>query len=131
MIARLFASALLNTSRNTPVLDRSAGISVFARLDGNREGGAVTRAVMRRHGRQAQRLGPLLRHGGADQAARVLGHEVDLGGRRKLGGDNDITRSEEHTSELQSLMRTSYAVFCLQKKTQRTDNIMVRRDNRH
>src|SRR3546814_2791763 len=27
-------------------------------------------------------------------------------------------RSEEHTSELQSLMRTSYAVFCLTKKTQ-------------
>src|SRR3546814_1310244 len=26
-------------------------------------------------------------------------------------------RSEEHTSELQSLMRTSYAVFCLKKKT--------------
>src|SRR3546814_8625513 len=28
------------------------------------------------------------------------------------------TRSEEHTSELQSLMRISYAVFCLQKKKQ-------------
>src|SRR3546814_10080194 len=28
-----------------------------------------------------------------------------------------IERSEEHTSELQSLMRISYAVFCLQKKT--------------
>src|SRR3546814_8597057 len=28
----------------------------------------------------------------------------------------DILRSEEHTSELQSLMRTSYAVFCFQKK---------------
>src|SRR3546814_9579354 len=28
------------------------------------------------------------------------------------------TRSEEHTSELQSLMRNSYAVFCLQKKKQ-------------
>src|SRR3546814_7451277 len=27
-----------------------------------------------------------------------------------------IARSEEHTSELQSLMRTSYAVFCLKKK---------------
>src|SRR3546814_10648912 len=27
-----------------------------------------------------------------------------------------VLRSEEHTSELQSLMRTSYAVFCLQKK---------------
>src|SRR3546814_9291118 len=32
-------------------------------------------------------------------------------------------RSEEHTSELQSLMRISYAVFCLQKnKKQNTDN---------
>src|SRR3546814_2887348 len=29
-------------------------------------------------------------------------------------------RSEEHTSELQSLMRTSYAVFCLKKKTDNT-----------
>src|SRR3546814_9886174 len=29
-------------------------------------------------------------------------------------------RSEEHTSELQSLMRISYAVFCLKKKTQQT-----------
>src|SRR3546814_2920997 len=29
-------------------------------------------------------------------------------------------RSEEHTSELQSLMRTSYAVFCLQQKTTHT-----------
>src|SRR3546814_9247439 len=29
-------------------------------------------------------------------------------------------RSEEHTSELQSLMRISYAVFCLQKKTKKT-----------
>src|SRR3546814_9184641 len=28
-----------------------------------------------------------------------------------------LRRSEEHTSELQSLMRTSYAVFCLKKKT--------------
>src|SRR3546814_6352780 len=30
-------------------------------------------------------------------------------------------RSEEHTSELQSLMRISYAVFCLKKKTQTKD----------
>src|SRR3546814_8667578 len=30
---------------------------------------------------------------------------------------NDYLRSEEHTSELQSLMRTSYAVFCLKKNT--------------
>src|SRR3546814_4820066 len=32
----------------------------------------------------------------------------------------DSKRSEEHTSELQSLMRISYAVFCLKKKKQHT-----------
>src|SRR3546814_3676045 len=32
-------------------------------------------------------------------------------------------RSEEHTSELQSLMRISYAVFCLKKKNRKTNNI--------
>src|SRR3546814_2291613 len=31
-----------------------------------------------------------------------------------------VARSEEHTSELQSLMRISYAVFCLKKKNQHT-----------
>src|SRR3546814_10624398 len=42
--------------------------------------------------------------------------QVNVGameGRRDYAGDN---RSEEHTSELQSLMRKSYAVFCLKKK---------------
>src|SRR3546814_1304991 len=36
------------------------------------------------------------------------------------------TRSEEHTSELQSLMRISYAVFCLKKKN--TNNTMKKND---
>src|SRR3546814_3181889 len=35
-------------------------------------------------------------------------------------GVHFLNRSEEHTSELQSLMRISYAVFCLQKKKQNT-----------
>src|SRR3546814_9819026 len=35
---------------------------------------------------------------------------------RFLGHDRLLLRSEEHTSELQSLMRISYAVFCLKKK---------------
>src|SRR3546814_9638417 len=34
--------------------------------------------------------------------------------------DEYLARSEEHTSELQSLMRHSYAVFCLKKKTNNT-----------
>src|SRR3546814_6902154 len=43
-----------------------------------------------------------------------------------------LSRSEEHTSELQSLMRISYAVFCLKKKTaerQRDDSTKIYRDN--
>src|SRR3546814_5680897 len=41
-------------------------------------------------------------------------------------------RSEEHTSELQSLMRISYAVFCLKKKKQTTtDNISIQQSTRH
>src|SRR3546814_2377787 len=45
-------------------------------------------------------------------AAAVLGGASLAGGRGTIVG----TRSEEHTSELQSLMRISYAVFCLKKK---------------
>src|SRR3546814_8938493 len=38
--------------------------------------------------------------------------------------DDERDRSEEHTSELQSLMRISYAVFCLKKKKQLTNTII-------
>src|SRR3546814_1294920 len=48
-----------------------------------------------------------------------------------LAGDDSVQhmlglkkRSEEHTSELQSLMRISYAVFCLKKKKNDTTNII-------
>src|SRR3546814_1988798 len=43
-------------------------------------------------------------------ALEITGLGVDL-------ADREADRSEEHTSELQSLMRISYAVFCLKKKT--------------
>src|SRR3546814_6911400 len=54
--------------------------------------------------------------GGALEKAVVglAGHLHQLVALR-AGGDS-VDRSEEHTSELQSLMRTSYAVFCLKKK---------------
>src|SRR3546814_18457222 len=47
-------------------------------------------------------------HPAGIEAAAVVDHDGRLA---------DFFRSEEHTSELQSLMRISYAVFCLKKKT--------------
>src|SRR3546814_1136057 len=56
-----------------------------------------------------------------------------------INGDA-IERSEEHTSELQSLMRISYAVFCLKKKTgpstrvnnrQHTSHLVTSRDSKN
>src|SRR3546814_7661343 len=38
-----------------------------------------------------------------------------------------LRRSEEHTSELQSLMRISYAVFCLKKQKQHTTTLLSRK----
>src|SRR3546814_10591042 len=64
-------------------------------------------------------------HSGAEDAAELGAgrdhsrtgaaqlHGIDLGRVRNHCRDH---RSEEHTSELQSLMRISYAVFCLKKK---------------
>src|SRR3546814_7992672 len=58
-------------------------------------------------------------------AAQALGLE--------LGGPEAVTelvrRSEEHTSELQSLMRISYAVFCLKKKKKNTKNTQTSKYN--
>src|SRR3546814_5406221 len=58
----------------------------------------------------------ILRDHGADRGADGERGHLDIIPelqRRAIGGG----RSEEHTSELQSLMRISYAVFCLKKKT--------------
>src|SRR3546814_3498055 len=49
-------------------------------------------------------------------AVGVAPGEIGIGFEEK--GVADLERSEEHTSELQSLMRISYAVFCLKKNTQ-------------
>src|SRR3546814_7028199 len=68
--------------------------------------------------------------GFADAFGDIFGEIFGGGGARRGGGpqvyrgadlkytlDISLERSEEHTSELQSLMRISYAVFCLKKKT--------------
>src|SRR3546814_4141877 len=51
----------------------------------------------------------------------AISHEDSLGNKgRTESGDVQVMRSEEHTSELQSLMRISYAVFCLKNNKKKT-----------
>src|SRR3546814_10534131 len=61
---------------------------------------------------------------GAPFERQTLGKHVDA----RLGGTG---RSEEHTSELQSLMRISYAVFCLKKKKKTLEQHEVKKINKH
>src|SRR3546814_5190535 len=72
-----------------------------ARLSGRRARARVVRADRKRADRS----------GGRGRA-----QHRDHGECAGRGGKRAAARSEEHTSELQSLMRISYAVFCLKKK---------------
>src|SRR3546814_5458125 len=58
-------------------------------------------------------------HRDAWQRAQYVWARVDILAPVLRDGRAPSDRSEEHTSELQSLMRISYAVFCLKKKTER------------
>src|SRR3546814_2286584 len=70
------------------------------------------------HQLHAVRLGyEIIRLGGCGQAELVAEAGAAAAFHRKpQNGGSRLARSEEHTSELQSLMRISYAVFCLKKK---------------
>src|SRR3546814_6293188 len=85
-------------------------------LDRNRTGGS---ADGERFSLWGQWLGSWGDTDASSNAAR-LDRETDgwlMGGEARLGEHVVLgIRSEEHTSELQSLMRSSYAVFCLKKK---------------
>src|SRR3546814_6281396 len=62
----------------------------------------------------------LLTKAASKKTAGVLGDDIALNAQQVSGvvakRELPVVRSEEHTSELQSLMRISYAVFCLKKK---------------
>src|SRR3546814_6665857 len=63
---------------------------------------------------------------GVEEGPEEGGEEHHLGGDEEdhpvAQAELDDLRSEEHTSELQSLMRRSYAVLCLKKNIQKTQN---------
>src|SRR3546814_3337533 len=89
---------------------------VAAALAGRiREADLAVRLVDAREGRALNR-----HYRGRDYATNVLSFPADVAAGIKLPNGVKMPllgdRSEEHTSELQSLMRISYAVFCLKKK---------------
>src|SRR3546814_4489438 len=81
-------------------------------------------ATIEQHQRRIGALPAQVGPGHAVVAARVGRRDAAVGGQavRAVAGDVEELqqRSEEHTSELQSLMRISYAVFCLKKKKIKT-----------
>src|SRR3546814_7951499 len=90
------------------------------------EPGKAAHRIHRRQSGAGDRLLPdAQRH---RTAGRAIGESDGAAGRRL---SRRTRRSEEHTSELQSLMRISYAVFCLKKKKkQKTKVDEVTRDQR-
>src|SRR3546814_10061605 len=90
----------------------ACGIEPGTMDSGNRAGVIGDGCDNRRPGRPAIRDIVL---GGAVIAVRVKPKRVGAGSVQDASAKE--VRSEEHTSELQSLMRISYAVFCLKKKT--------------
>src|SRR3546814_7915821 len=111
--------------------------------DGGRQHLArVDRHALRREGQDVHRVACLLAADQARYKIELLGRTADLGRDRKglvirdaagscllrhqrlpfLSAAWPGKRSEEHTSELQSLMRISYAVFCLKKKKNKDVN---------
>src|SRR3546814_1294677 len=100
-------------SSDLKIIDRGlgAGLRIHALDDDGAGKTGARRAVGQRFTRQATRHYHRIRRNLAHEyLASVAIH--NLGG----GRDEHPHRSEEHTSELQSLMRISYAVFCLKKK---------------
>src|SRR3546814_5190439 len=74
------------------------------------------RALYAEHPRPAwRRRDRRVRQYQSQRQRESTGDGIDGSGRHQRGD----RRSEEHTSELQSLMRISYAVFCLKKKTKK------------
>src|SRR3546814_1796307 len=88
-------------------LFRSAARHLPGRADRHLLGGAVPLRRVERNTASVPRRRTLQ---GIHPVGR--GYAPDAGD----GGMRGVSRSEEHTSELQSLMRISYAVFCLKKK---------------
>src|SRR3546814_19416730 len=97
--------------RRPPRSTRTDTLFPYTTLFRSRHGGGCGAARVVQQARVA-----FLRHGARHIGIAAALFQQDPRARLR------ILRSEEHTSELQSLMRISYAVFCLKKKTTQTSS---------
>src|SRR3546814_9112286 len=117
MIRRTPGSTRTDTRFPYTTLFRSA-LDFLRGRHGDHRNLAQPAAGLRRGGAAGE-----LYRGGEGLVRHPGGGEPPGQGARKLAGQEPVPphlRSEEHTSELQSLMRISYAVFCLKKKNKKT-----------
>src|SRR3546814_6239147 len=105
--ARAVPVRRLDRGRDRPGADEHAGIPPLGRA--HRRPGAARPDGVRPRSRRRRAL--------AGYGGRRARDARQAAARRTA-----VLRSEEHTSELQSLMRTSYAVFCLKKKQTKQEN---------
>src|SRR3546814_7178594 len=93
-------------------------IGTFTQADNGTFTGTITTATLK----LKATLRPIDIEGDKAPNYQLLVGTVECGAGWKKTSRQERDRSEEHTSELQSLMRISYAVFCLKKKKTKTDN---------
>src|SRR3546814_7409949 len=98
---------MIDEIRGYAVTGDKPGDAIFGAHDESGGGIAVDQLVLRRG-----QSPPLFRRDREDRPTARAGGVERLDQHARSGA----LRSEEHTSELQSLMRISYAVFCLKKK---------------
>src|SRR3546814_1896557 len=112
--------------RRPPRSTRTDTLFPYTTLFRSRAARAAGRAQPAHH--RLQRPPGALERGEPRRVRRVreLRRGLQQPGVLELHAHHADLRSEEHTSELQSLMRISYAVFCLKKKTRKKCNIRRR-----
>src|SRR3546814_2834742 len=110
--------ALRAQRRDEARVGRAAAGTFFRRRAGELRQHLARRGAQPALGREERLTAAVPRH--AEVQVVAFEQRLDLGLQPRRGPVRAVApveRSEEHTSELQSLMRISYAVFCLKKKT--------------
>src|SRR3546814_4646047 len=110
--------------RRPPRSTRTDTLFPYTTLFRSPEMRAAYAAMVTRLDREVGRVVDLVRKLGQEENTLFV-FTSDNGAAGGIIGEDYFNRSEEHTSELQSLMRISYAVFCLTKNNNATRSLHI------